>query len=141
VEVQTPGGIRRFTVVDVIPRVQARLGEVCVMKTSLLRAIAAEERRQRRDDKREVRRQRRQSRREDRQRRTEAAGEAAVALHTSPPAHSPQPPIPRPAANSMAPIVPQPAKPSRRSTRGPATLAGMPTSGGVRAKCPERPVV
>jgi hypothetical protein len=66
------------------------------MKTRLLRVIAAEERRQRRDDKREVRRQRRQSRREDRQRRTEPAEEATVALHTSPQAHSPQPPIPGP---------------------------------------------
>jgi hypothetical protein len=63
------------------------------MKTKLLRVIAAEERRQRRDDKREGRRQRRHSRREDRQRRSEAASEAAVALHTSPPAHSPEPPI------------------------------------------------
>jgi hypothetical protein len=66
------------------------------MKTKLLRVIAAEERRQRRDDKREVRRQRRHSRREDRQRRTEAAGEAAVALHTSPEEHSPQPTHPGP---------------------------------------------
>jgi hypothetical protein len=66
------------------------------MKTRLLRAIAAEERRQRRDDKREGRRQRRHSRREDRQRRTEAAEEAAVALQTSPQTHSPQPPIPGP---------------------------------------------
>jgi Transcription elongation factor, GreA/GreB, C-term len=76
VEVQTPGGVRRFTVVDVIPPARARLGEFGVMKTRLLRVIAAEERRQRRDDKREVRRQRRHSRREDRQRRIEAAGEA-----------------------------------------------------------------
>ncbi len=67
VRVQTPGGVRLLTVVDVAGSAapsSAGIARPCEARTKLLRTIAAEEKRRERDEKREERRRRRLGRRE-----------------------------------------------------------------------------